>query len=68
MSSLFAIVATLLFEVPFIGIEKIVFERKASSEHEHKSLISEKENYLSSKSYQSQESTIPRLEMEKETN
>ena len=67
MSSMFAIVGTFLFEIPFIGLEKVVFQRNSSSENEQKSLISDEEKYIPPKSYDSHEQTMSRSETDQGT-
>ena len=52
-----ATVATLFFESPFIGLEKIILGRTSSLEKDKKALATEKEHDSSIKSQHSQKST-----------
>ena len=66
MSLIFATIATLLFEAPFFGLEKVLFERKPSLQNDQKALIDDKGNGTLTKHYDSQKLTVAKSKKELE--
>ena len=52
-----ATIATLFFESPFIGLEKIIFGRTSSLEKDQKVVATDREDIISDKSQHSEKST-----------